>query len=202
MSRAACAVALVAMAGCMTTGCAREAAPAAALVAQTKGTTNDPATAAMPSAAATRAAMRQRLLTGKPADFHIDLPRDKNVWGVLMELGYPDDATVSVIALADGNASISVSTAPQQVIGGGDRPPVRNAALHVTEAAEEVVPHLTKTTQFPVPKLDQVTFYILTRNGVVTDTATQEELAGGGDPLSPLFMAGQDVITQLRLGST
>ncbi|MCU1347293.1 MAG: hypothetical protein JWO56_323 [Acidobacteria bacterium] len=164
-------------------GCAREAAPAPAAN----------------SAQATRATMRQRLLTGKPADFHVTLPKGRNVWGVVMEMGYPDHATVSVISLADGNASISVSTAPHEVVSGGSREPVRKAARRATEAAEEAVPHLDKATAFPEPEQDQVTFYILTRNGVVTDAATQEELAGGADPMSPLFMAMQDVITQLRL---
>jgi len=154
-----------------------------------------------PPPSAVRSTMRQHLLTGKASDFHVTLPQGRNVWGVVMELGYPDHATVSVIALADGNASISVSTAPREIVSGGSREAVRKAAKRMTETAEETVPHLQKAARFPEPKLDQVTFYILTRDGVVTDTATEEELAEGADPLSRLFMAGQDVITQLRLAS-
>lgn len=185
---------------------ARAAAPVALLVllaCAPEASTADPApaAAAKPKAAAsatdTRAAMRQRLLTGKAADFHVELPKGKQVWGVVMEMGYPNDATVSVIALADGRASISLSTSPE-VISGADRERVEKAARHVTQAAEEAAPHLANATSFPVPKLDEVTFYLLTRGGVVTETATQEELAGGAHPLSPLFMAAQDVITVSR----
>lgn len=165
-------------------------------------TTTPPLRVAQPntatvSAAATHAAMRQRLLTGKPADFHVELPKGRSVWGVVMEMGYPNDATVSVIALADGHASISLSTAPD-VVTGSDRDAVRKAALHAMDAAEEAAPHLKKAAEFPLPKLDEVTFYLLTRDGVVTEKATQEELASGNDPLSPLFMAAQDVITVSR----
>jgi hypothetical protein len=186
IARAAAPVALLAL-----LACAREAATAPARPVAAKKPV--PSTAV----ADTRAAMRQRLLTGSAADFHIALPKGRSVWGVVMEMGYPNDATVSVIALADGHASISLSTAPD-VISGGDREAVRKAALHVTEAAEEAAPHLAKAKSFPAPKLDEVTFYLLTRDGVVTETATQEELAGGAHPLSPLFMAAQDVITRSR----
>ena len=190
IARAAAPVALLVL-----LACAREVATA----------TPPPASSSKPKPAApaaaptpdTRAAMRQRLLTGTAADFHVVLPKGRNVWGVVMEMGYPKEATVSVIALADGHASISLSTAPE-VISGADRERVRKAALHVTDAAEEAAPHLARATSFPAPKLDEVTFYVLTRNGVVTESATQEELAGGAHPLSPLFMAAQDVITVSR----
>jgi hypothetical protein len=145
----------------------------------------------------TRAEMRQRLLTGSAADFHVVLPQGRNVWGVVMEMGYPNGATVSVIALADGHSSISLSTAPD-VITTADRDAVRKAAVRVTTTAEDAAPHLEKTIRFPPPKLDEVTFYLLTRDGVRSETATQEELAGGAHPLSPLFMAAQDVITVSR----
>jgi hypothetical protein len=148
-------------------------------------------------AADTRAVMRRRLLTGHAADFHVVLPKGRNVWGVVLEMGYPQGAVVSVISLADGHSSITLSTAPD-VIARGDREAVRKAAVRVTEAAEEAAPHLQKTADFPPPKVEEATFYLLTRDGVVTETATQEELAGGAHPLSTLYMAAQDVITLSR----
>jgi len=188
IARAVASLALLA-----SLACARQASTAT----PPQAVSTRPKVAAAAPANDTRTAMRQRLLTGKAADFHVELPQGRKVWGVVMEMGYPNHATVSVIALADGHASISLSTAPE-VITGADRDRVRKAALHVTDAAEEVAAHLGKAESFPEPKLDEVTFYLLTRDGVVTETATQEELAGGGHPLSPLFMAAQDVITVSR----
>lgn len=190
IARAAAPIALIATL-LAPLACARDAEPAGPPARAARATT------ATPSADATQAAMRHRLLTGKPGDFHVELPKGRNVWGVVMEMGYPKGATVSVIALVDGHASIALNTSPE-VVTGSDRNAVRKAALHAVDAAEEAAPHLKKTTDFPLPKLDEVTFYLLTRDGVVTETATQEELASGNDPLSPLFMAAQDVITVSR----
>ena len=46
---------------------------------------------------------------------------------------------------------------------------------------------------------DTVRFNVLTFDGPVTAVGEPDELAAGGLPLSPLFFAGNDVITQLRM---
>ena len=58
---------------------------------------------------------------------------------------------------------------------------------------------MTKASVQPRPGPAEVTFYALTSQGVLTASRPEDDLGEGRDPLSPLFHAGQEVITQLRL---
>ncbi len=53
----------------------------------------------------------------------------------------------------------------------------------------------------PLPSIGRVIFYILTFSGAYTADADENELGEGKHHLSPLFYAGQDVITQIRLNT-
>ena len=44
-------------------------------------------------------------------------------------------------------------------------------------------------------------FYVLTDSGILTDNALEDDLGYNRHPLSALFHAGHEVITQLRLMS-
>ena len=120
-------------------------------------------------------------------------------WGVLMETTY-DEASVTVFALSDGNASIYLSTGGG-FIGGVGHEAVRHAAVAMVRAAGTAVPLLSPTETFPLPDRGRTIFYLRTEAGVLTGSATERELAQRRHALSPLFFAGQDVITQYRLVS-
>lgn len=49
------------------------------------------------------------------------------------------------------------------------------------------------TKSFPYPQVGRIKFYVLTREGVYTDEADENELVSGQHALSPLFLAGNDV---------
>jgi hypothetical protein len=121
------------------------------------------------------------------------------VFGVVMDIGFPE-GWATIVALADGNASLYLSGGGG-VIGGVGHETVRQAAITMNQVADPFVKLTTATTSTPLPKTGDVTFYILTTRGILTATAKEEDLGEQRDALSPLFYAGQDVITQLRLVS-
>jgi hypothetical protein len=55
---------------------------------------------------------------------------------------------------------------------------------------------MAKAADFPRPVGGATNFYVLTSQGVFRATLPKPD---GAEPLMPLFMAGQEVITQLRL---
>ena len=55
------------------------------------------------------------------------------------------------------------------------------------------------TKQFPLPEGGVIFFYVVTIDGVYTARAPQEELNQRTHPLTELYAAGQEIITQYRL---
>jgi hypothetical protein len=143
------------------------------------------------------AELRDRLVKGSPSDFGVT--PDGSVWGVLMETGYPG-AAVTLAALADGNASLYVSTGGG-VIGGGEHEAVRAAAKRFVHQAGGFTAAMSAASSFPFPAEGRTRFYLLTTEGVVQVEAAEGDLGGGKHALSPLFYAGHEVITALREAS-
>jgi hypothetical protein len=148
----------------------------------------------------TARALRHQALHGSRVELGLREPCEATKpWGVLMEMTY-DEASVTVFALSDGNASIYLSTGGG-FIGGIGQEPVRRAAIAMVQVAGTVASQMSPTDTFPLPDRGRTIFYLRTEAGVLTGTATERELAQRRHPLSPLFFAGQDVITQYRLVS-
>jgi len=138
--------------------------------------------------------LRARILRGTASEFSIE-PLG-GVWGVLMETGYPE-AAATLVALADGSASLYFSSGGG-VVGGGPNPAVNLAARRLVELSAEHAPELSITKAFPLPDTGDVRFYVLTTHGVLGSTAHEETLHAGGHPLSDIFFAGHEVIGRLR----
>ena len=119
------------------------------------------------------------------------------IYGVFMEIGFPE-AVVTLATFVTGDASLYFSNGGG-VIGGGAHESVRKRVAQLSNKADQFVPLCRKTTEYPTPDRDQTIFYILTKEGVYTAEAVEDELGNQKSPLSPLFYAGQDVITELRL---
>jgi hypothetical protein len=117
------------------------------------------------------------------------------VLGVLMDMGY-DTAVVSILGLADGTASMYVSTGGG-MIGMGDHAAVAAASKRWVEIAESA-PGLAESVADALPVDGVVRFNVLTTGPRLEAEADGEELAAGSHPLSPLYIAGQDVITEIR----
>lgn len=116
---------------------------------------------------------------------------------VLMDMGY-DNAVVSVVATQSGDASIYFSSGGG-IIGGGAHESVRQAALNLVTESAKYLERFTKANQFSSPATGNVRFFVRTPESVlVSPDVSESKLGNGNDPLSPLFYAAQDVITQLR----
>ncbi len=145
-------------------------------------------------------ALRHQALHGSRVQLGLPTPYEATKpWGVLMEMMY-DEASVTVFALSDGNASIYLSTGGG-FIGGIGQEPVRRAAIAMVRIAGTLASQMNPTDTFPLPDRGHTIFYLHSDAGALTGTATERELAQRRHALSPLFFAGQDVITQYRLVS-
>jgi hypothetical protein len=120
-----------------------------------------------------------------------------NVWGGMMELAFPK-ATASLVSIADGSASLYLSTGGA-VIGGQSHEPVRNAAQRFLSALEAAQASFRPMSFFPLPKSGRVSFVVRTYSSDLGAELAEGDLTSGGHPLSAAFLAGHDVIAALRL---
>lgn len=144
------------------------------------------------------AGLRRLVLSTSPEDLGLTIGADPDrVYGVLMETGY-DAAVVTIVSLIDGTTSMYVSTGGG-TIGAGEQEPIAEATRAFVAMAQVLVGQTDPTTTFDPPDLGRVRFQLLTVGGGRTAEAGEGDLGSGRHPLSPLFHAGQDVVTEIRL---
>lgn len=107
----------------------------------------------------------------------------------------------TIAGFADGEASIYVSSGGGYLGGGQSYPSVHQAALSLISVAHRFQARMHQTKDYPLPQKDEVIFYLVTDNGVYTVSAPEAELNRRVHPLTELYAAGQDVITQYRLNT-
>ena len=150
-------------------------------------------------AAGATVGLRKKILSLDPASVGLhpsaELPQ---VWGVLMEMGFPDGAA-TIVSLADGTTSLYTSEGGG-VIGGGEHAPVVAATRRFLAEAEKTEAPLVSvpSNEVNLPPAGVVSFVVLGYSGTRVGEADEEELASMRHPLSGLYAAGQDVITALR----
>ena len=138
--------------------------------------------------------LREQLFRASPQEFGVEPEGD--VWGVLMETGY-GKGFATLVALADGSASLYLSTG-SGVIGGGIDPGVNASARRMVRRSQHVARLMNATAEYPLPDPGTVRFYLLTSDGILTAVGGEETLGAGDHGLSDLYHAGHDVITRLR----
>lgn len=107
--------------------------------------------------------------------------------------------TYTTVAMADGSASIYLSTGGGFIGGGQQHEAIRKAAMNFVRVAASYRPQMAVVKTFPLPGDGETTFYLLTDSGVYSALAQTDLLGAKEHPLAPLFAAGQEVITQYRL---
>jgi hypothetical protein len=161
-----------------------------------------PETQAKPSPTESKAAqamkgLRNRLLTSSAEDLGLTgKDAEAKVWGVLMEVAMTDGVS-TIVSLRDGTASLYTSTGGG-VLGGYS---AKDQAKRFVIEAEKHLAGMKPVQSFPYPEVGRMTFYVLTPKGVYTGEGSERELVSGQHSLSPLFLAGNDVITGLRTAS-
>jgi hypothetical protein len=136
--------------------------------------------------------LRQQALTAKAEALR--LPGE--VYGVIMETGYPD-AVVTLVALADGTASLYFSNGGG-MIGMGQHPGPAEAARSLVSSAVQHRQRLGRTTETPLPRPGHTRFFVLTRQGILTAEAKEEDLGENRHALSPLFYSAHELIAEMR----
>ena len=78
---------------------------------------------------------------------------------------------------------------------------MRKSAAALIGEAREHLPELARTSEYPYPSPGHVRFYVSTPEGSYSAEMSESQLQQGKDSLSRLYLAAQNLITQLRLVS-
>jgi hypothetical protein len=155
-----------------------------------------PSPAKQPSDVFTR--LRAQIFETSPASIGVTVePGSAEPWGILMEMGYPK-GVATLVSFASGDASLYFSSGGG-VIGGVAHESVNHAAKRFVSMAQWYVDKMKIATSRPLPGPGKVRFYVLTSQGVLTVETDEKDLGQKKSDLSPLFYAGQGVITELRM---
>ncbi len=143
--------------------------------------------------------LRDIWFTSTPEETGISVePNSTSPYAVIMDIGF-EEGTATIVSSIAGDGSMYTSGGGG-IIGGIDHKKVRNASINFVETAEDFVDQMELVTEFPLPGAENVKFYVITPNGVfATEEINADILASGDHEFSPLFLAGNDVITELRL---
>jgi hypothetical protein len=116
-----------------------------------------------------------------------------------MEIGLRN-GIATIVAIADGTVSMYVS-AGGGVLGAGGHAAVRAAAERFRTVAAESRGLLDRADGFPLPAAGQVRFHARTADGAYSGEAPEAALRTTRHPLAPLYAAGQDLLTEIRLST-
>jgi hypothetical protein len=118
------------------------------------------------------------------------------VYGVILDIGYPE-GPATLVGFSDGTTSLYTSSG-WGVIGGGEHDVVAEATLRWLTVAEGMIDAFEKADDSQIPQVGDVAFTVLTYGGRYRAVTQESALEEGTSPLTPLFAAGHDVISELR----
>ena len=151
-----------------------------------------------PSPVQATSELRSMVLALKPGEIGLSPSESPSrVWGVVMETGM-DRGYYTLVVLGDGTTSLYFSNGGG-IIGAGERESVQAPSREFLAAGNQFAAAATPATDTAPPRQGFTKFFLLTFDGLRTYTAPELALVEEHDSLSPLFYAGQSVITQLRL---
>ncbi|HET9085330.1 MAG TPA: hypothetical protein VFN41_13100 [Candidatus Limnocylindrales bacterium] len=144
--------------------------------------------------------LRSMALTVDLATLHTPAEEPWSGAGVaMMEIGM-DRAVASIVAIADGTVSMYTSTGGG-VIGAGEHAAVRAEAARFRTVIADARGVLTRSTDFPLPEPGEVRFQARIGDDGFSAAAPESALRGGRHPLSTVYAAGQDLLTEIRVAS-
>jgi hypothetical protein len=121
-----------------------------------------------------------------------------SVHSVLMDWNV-GNGTATVLAAADGTASIYLSSGGGHLGGGQKYPAIRGAALQAIRLATDLISQFKTTETFNLPVAGEVFFYLTTSKDVRLAIAKEADLQTEKEPLAALGAIMQEIITQYRL---
>jgi len=142
--------------------------------------------------------LRSLVLQGTRANFGLGPgSRPTQPFAVVEDWGLPD-GTTTVVAIADGSASVYRSNGGGSIGGGQSHELIREAALEMVKLADEVQPLMHSTREYPLASRGYVNFYVVTDAGVYAATALEDDLGSRHSPFSNLGDSAQAIITAYR----
>jgi hypothetical protein len=117
----------------------------------------------------------------------------------VMELNV-SGTVATIVATADGGVSMYLGSGGG-VIGAGEHAAVQPAAERFRNVSADSRGLLQGADGFPLPEAGQVRFHVRTADGDYSGAADEAALRAGRHPLSPLYAAGQDLLTEIRLSA-
>jgi hypothetical protein len=111
------------------------------------------------------------------------------------------NGTATVLAAADGTASIYLSSGGGFLGGGQRHPQIREAAILAVHIATGLSPKFEFTEKTALPQEGEVYFYLTTNQGLRLAIGKDSALRAGTDPLLALWVTMQQIVTFYRLTS-
>ena len=122
---------------------------------------------------------------------------DASLLALLMEEQH-SGAVATLVGVVDGASSLHFSSGGG-FIGNGEHQPVAEANRRWLAAGANLLAQLPSVAEAPLPDVGVVQFVAVTADGLRAAVVATTSLERRQHPLSPLFVAGHDVITQIRL---
>lgn len=142
--------------------------------------------------------LRNLALEVDAAQIGLEQSGSKVPLGIVMDMPR-GRATATMVAFASGDASLYFSTGGGIIGAGAASPEVAAAARQFVATAESHLEAMELVSDYPLPAEGEMTFYVTTPAGVFGTARPEQALVEGNDPFSPLFYAGQVLLTMIRL---
>ena len=142
--------------------------------------------------------LRGQIFEATPEQIGLTMTTDEKPYAIVMDMGMGGDGTASLVSIIDGNASMYLSTGGG-VIGGYAHETVRKAATDFVNMGQSYYSKMNLVDSFPLPKADNVIFYILTNKGKYSIEEEIQKIENDDSDWGQLFYEGNKVITELRL---
>ena len=147
-------------------------------------------------------ALRDQIFQTRREKIGLPVPaHDTDPWAVVMDWNVAE-GTATVVGIADGTASVYLSSGGGFIGGGQSHDSLRQAAMRAVVVAGEFQAEMRPVTSYPLPHPGEVLFYVLTDAGVFGASASENELSTHRHRLSKLGDAMQEIMTQYRLIQT
>jgi hypothetical protein len=140
--------------------------------------------------------MRSMALSMTRAKLEIGEEVSSGVYSLIMETGY-EEGVASLVAMGDGSASIYFSNGGG-IIGIGESANAKITCLDLIADSSNYIKYANKTESTPLPRRGETIFYFLTQSGVLQYNEQEETLGNNRSPLSNLFYAAHQLITEAR----
>lgn len=142
--------------------------------------------------------LRGQIFAATPEQIGLTTTTDEKPYAIVMDMGMGGDGTATLVSIVDGNASMYLSSGGG-VIGGYAHETVRKVAIDFVNMGQSYFSKMNPVDSFPLPKADNVRFYVLTNKGKYSIEEEIQRIENDNSDWGQLFYEGNKVITELRL---